>query len=297
MPDVEVHVDLAGETRPVGLLRRHVARRAETITFEYDPKWLADSVSLFARTRANPDAGRLSSAARPSRLRKSDLAISAPDTLGRRLMQCSERRQAEGAGRAVRTLTEIDYLLGVSDGDTAWRMTQLSVDRQSGVPGAVLGPASPALIELGKLLQITERILRDEETDDDLQIIFAPGSSLGGARPKASVIDQHGHLAIAKFPKETDDYSMETWEEIALRLAERAGIADNSSSEQYATEQTVEDIERSSYWEYSTYCSDDEASRCRRVPRAVMRSLPRSPYCSRRSPWGTLRWRDGRVGR
>ena len=75
-----------------------------------------------------------------------------------------------------------------------------------------------------ELLQITERILRDEETDEDLQLIFAPGSSLGGARPKASVIDQKGHLAIAKFPKETDDYSMETWEEIALRLAEQSGI-------------------------------------------------------------------------
>ena len=82
----------------------------------------------------------------------------------------------------------------------------------------------PVPIELGRLLQITERILRDEETEEDLQLIFAPGSSLGGARPKASVIDQHGHLSIAKFPKETDDYSMETWEEIALRLAARSGI-------------------------------------------------------------------------
>ena len=57
------------------------------------------------------------------------------------------------------------------------------------------------------------------------RLIFAPGSSLGGARPKASVVDQHGHLSIAKFPKETDDYSMETWEEIALRLAGQACIA------------------------------------------------------------------------
>jgi serine/threonine-protein kinase HipA len=83
----------------------------------------------------------------------------------------------------------------------------------------------PALIELGRLLQITERIFRDEETDEDIQLIFAPGSSLGGARPKASVIDQHGYLSIAKFPKETDEYSMEMWEEIALRLAGQAGIA------------------------------------------------------------------------
>lgn len=88
----------------------------------------------------------------------------------------------------------------------------------------------PALIELGQLLQITERILRDEETDEDLQLIFAPGSSLGGGRPKTSVIDQHGSLSIAKFPKETRDYSIETWEEIALRLARRAGIAPRNTN-------------------------------------------------------------------
>jgi serine/threonine-protein kinase HipA len=82
----------------------------------------------------------------------------------------------------------------------------------------------PGLVELGRLLQVTERILRDEETDEDLQMIFAPGSSLGGARPKASVIDQHGQLAIAKFPKETDEYSVELWEAVAFGLAVRAGI-------------------------------------------------------------------------
>src|SRR3546814_987986 len=73
--------------------------------------------------------------------------------------------------------------------------------------------------------------LRDQETDEDLQLIFAPGSSLGGARPKASVTDQHGHLSIAKFPKESDDYSMETWEEIALRLAGQAGIRSETRRE------------------------------------------------------------------
>jgi serine/threonine-protein kinase HipA len=55
-------------------------------------------------------------------------------------------------------------------------------------------------------------------------MIFAPGSSLGGARPKASLIDQHGQLAIAKFPKESDDYSLERWEAVALDLAAAAGI-------------------------------------------------------------------------
>lgn len=145
-----------------------------------------------------------------------------PDTWGRRLMQRAERRLAEREGRQVRTLGELHYLLGVADETRSdalrfrWRGEE---DFQSPVRDGV-----PALIELGRLLQITERIERDEETDEDLQLIFAPGSSLGGARPKASVIDQHGHLSIAKFPRESDDYSIETWEEIALRLAERAGI-------------------------------------------------------------------------
>jgi len=138
-------------------------------------------------------------------------------------MRRSERRLAEREGRAVRTLAESDYLLGVAD------ETRLGALRFRWVGDEVfqapIRHGVPALIELGRLLQITERILRDEETDEDLQLIFAPGSSLGGARPKASVIDQHGRLSIAKFPKETDDYSMETWEEIALRLADRAGIA------------------------------------------------------------------------
>ena len=138
-------------------------------------------------------------------------------------MQRAERRLAEREGRAVRTLAESDYLLGVADETRlgALRFRWAGED----VFQAPIRAGVPVLIELGRLLQVTERILRDEETDEDLQLIFAPGSSLGGARPKASVIDQHGHLSIAKFPKETDDYSMETWEEIALRLAKRAGIA------------------------------------------------------------------------
>lgn len=137
-------------------------------------------------------------------------------------MQRAERRLAERERRAVRTLAESDYLLGVADETRlgAFRFRRVGEDAfQSPARAGV-----PALIELGRLLQVTERILREEETDEDLQLIFAPGSSLGGARPKASVIDGQRHLCIAKFPKETDPYSVETWEAIALRLAGRAGI-------------------------------------------------------------------------
>jgi serine/threonine-protein kinase HipA len=221
MADIEVHIDLEGRTRPVGLARSNKVRGNETVVFEYGPEWLADPDRFsiepaLALTRGGfaPPAGRAIFGS---------IGDSAPDTWGRRLMQRAERRLAEREGRAVRTLAESAYLLGVADETRlgALRFRWAGED----VFQAPLRAGVPAVIELGRLLAVTERILRDEETDEDLQLIFAPGSSLGGARPKASVIDQHGRLSIAKFPKETDDYSMETWEEIALRLARRAGIA------------------------------------------------------------------------
>jgi len=79
-------------------------------------------------------------------------------------------------------------------------------------------------VNLRRLLTAAERIDRGEEDDEDMAELFAPGSSLGGARPKASVRNPDGSLAIAKLPKATDSYSLEAWERIALVLAERAGI-------------------------------------------------------------------------
>ena len=115
----------------------------------------------------------------------------------------------------------MDYLLGVSD------VARLGALRLRGTDHAEFqapsGSGVPALIELPRLLRSALLIERDEDTDDDLQTILAPGSSLGGARPKASVIDG-GHLWIAKFPRESDEYSLETWEEIAFRLADGSGI-------------------------------------------------------------------------
>ena len=221
MPDIEVHIDIQGRTRRVGLARSNRARGSETVVFEYAPEWLADR----DRFSIEPALALTPGAFAPRRGQAifGSIGDSAPDTWGRRLMQRAERRLAAREGRAVRTLTETDYLLGVAD---ETRLGALRF-RRRGRDGfeAQLDTGVPALIELGRLLQVTERILRDEESDEDLQLIFAPGSSLGGARPKASVVDQHGRLAIAKFPRETDDYSVETWEAIALRLAARAGIA------------------------------------------------------------------------
>lgn len=220
MPDFEVHIDLEGKAQQVGLAHSNRARGTETILFEYDGAWLQHEGRFSLEPALALTRGTF---APPQGLATfGSIGDSAPDTWGRRLMQRAERRAALREARAVRTLNESDYLLGVAD---QTRLGALRF-RWFGEPmfQASVKAGVPALVELGRLLQITERILRDEETDEDMQLIFAPGSSLGGARPKASVIDQHGHLSIAKFPKETDEFSIETWEEIALTLANLAGI-------------------------------------------------------------------------
>lgn len=218
--DIEVFLDAFGDLRRVGLLRRYAGAGRERVTYEHDPDWLksADAFQFDPTLPLGP--GVIS----PPNNREmfGTLGDSAPDTWGRELMRRRERRAAEAEGRAARAFHESDYLLGVSDetrlGALRFRYEgeeEFQAPQRRGVPTTVA---------LSDLLQASQRILRGEETDEDLLLIFAPGSSLGGARPKASVFDQHGHLSIAKFPKETDRYSISRWEAIALDMAQACGI-------------------------------------------------------------------------
>ena len=214
-------MDLKDGPRPVGLLRSHSSRqRAETVTFEYDPAWLAGDGG-FALDPGLPLTPGIFEVTRRGRL-SGALGDSAPDTWGRQLMQRAARLRVRNAGRRTRTLQEVDYLLGVLDdvrlGALRFRATGERRFLAHGVD------AVPGLLDIRRMAAIIGRLLRDEETEEDLRLILAPGSSLGGARPKAAVLDREGRLAMAKFPRETDEYSLETWEEVALRLAERAGI-------------------------------------------------------------------------
>jgi serine/threonine-protein kinase HipA len=220
MADVEVHIELAGTTQRVGTLysSERGGDRAPVV-FEYHPDWL-DHPEAFS---LEPALQLSRGAYAPSVGLYGSIGDSAPDTGGRRLRQRAERKRAEREGRTPRTLTELDYLLGVSD---RARLGALRFREMGEGPFlAQHGAGVPGLVDLGALLAVTERIERDEESEEDLRMIFAPGSSLGGARPKASVLDQHGSLSIAKFGKETDDYRIELWEAVALDLARQAGIA------------------------------------------------------------------------
>ena len=162
MPDIEIHIDLDSRLRRVGLARLNKVRGAETVTFEYAEGWLADPECFSLEPALALTRGTFPPS--PGQPLFGSIGDSAPDTWGRRLMQRAERRRADREHRPVRTLTESDYLMGVSDetrlGALRFRWVGDEVfqaPRRNGVP---------ALIELGRLLQATERILRDEETDD-----------------------------------------------------------------------------------------------------------------------------------
>src|SRR5262249_40696785 len=136
---------------------------------------------------------------------------SAPDRWGRRLIERAELRKSRRERRPPRTLTEVDYLVGVSD---VARQGALRFASEKGGPFLASGDAKqiPPLVRLPKLLNSARLVDAENESDDDLRLLLAPGSSLGGARPKASVIDQDGRLIIAKFPQRDDKMQVPLWE-------------------------------------------------------------------------------------
>ena len=82
----------------------------------------------------------------------------------------------------------------------------------------------PPVVDLPQLLSAATRVIDANETDDDLRLLLAPGTSLGGARPKATVRDRDGHLLIAKFPRRDDDWPVTRWEAATMALAEASGV-------------------------------------------------------------------------
>lgn len=219
--DVLVYLDIEGKPLLVGRLWAHVRKGRESATFEYDPSWLeyADRFSLEPALTLDPGPFHTPS----DKPLFGAIGDSAPDRWGRALMRRAERRRAEHAGETPRTLLEIDYLLKVDDDARQGALRFAHV-----VGGPFLAEYDttriPPLIDLPQLLSAAERVAGDADSDEDLRLLLAPGSSLGGARPKASVRDRDGHLAIAKFPRKDDEINTVLWEALALTLAAKSGI-------------------------------------------------------------------------
>ena len=217
---VHVYVDLDGEAHSVGRMWVHMSGRREAATFQYDDSWLSS-----ARKFALEPALMLGSGDYHTDDGKAlfgSLGDSAPDRWGRLLMSRAAKRSADASGKPPRFLREVDYLLGVHD---YARQGALRFAMEKG--GVFLaeneGITTPPLVELPRLLAAADSVADDK--DDDIRFLLAPGSSLGGARPKASVIDTDGGLAIAKFPQKNDTGDTVTWEAVALTMAAKAGIS------------------------------------------------------------------------
>jgi serine/threonine-protein kinase HipA len=216
-----VYVDLDGKPLLVGRLWGRVRRERESATFEYDPSWLENPARFSLEPALQLGPGPFHT---PGDLPMfGAIGDSAPDRWGRVLMRRMERRRAERGKTTPRTLREIDYLLLVDD---EARQGAMRFAEREGGPFVRDEEAKriPPIMGLPKLLSASERFIEEKDTDEDLRLLIAPGSSLGGARPKASVRDKDGQLAIAKFPRKDDEITTVVWERVAFALAEKAGI-------------------------------------------------------------------------
>src|ERR1700722_4326928 len=220
--DVEVFV-ADGETNILaGRMYPHFRRGSESASFIYDDQYLANprayqldpGLPLVSGTLQTPVGRALFGA----------FADSLPDRWGRTLIQRAERARPQAAATAPRVMSEIDLLLGVRDDlrEGALRF------RHAGREPFLAAEASsiPVLADLPALLDIAARAERDAADYEDLKRLLQAGSSLGGARPKAHVLDSDGRTAIAKFPSESSDtWNVMAWEKVALDLARDAQIA------------------------------------------------------------------------
>jgi serine/threonine-protein kinase HipA len=224
----EVYLDAGQKITPdlMGTLHCQRSGKGELFSFKYATAWL-DQAEAFA---FDPDLALAEGRQYPSADR-SNFGIftdSAPDRWGRVLMQRRENARARQERQRPRTLMEWDFLLGVHD------ETRLGALRFKIPDGLYVDSdtkfAAPPLTSLRELQAASlqfEKHLNDEEHPEYakwLAQLIAPGSSLGGARPKASVRDEQGDLCIAKFPSRQDTRDVGAWELVANSLARKAGI-------------------------------------------------------------------------
>ncbi len=234
--DIRVYLELQGQNCFVGTLWPRQRGGRQSATFEYSKTWL-DNPASFALEPALP-LGPGPHHTTQSQTMFGALGDSAPDRWGRALMRRAERRLSTANGLVPRTLHEIDYLLQVHD---VSRLGALRFAENENGPFLAESTANsiPPLVSLPKLLLATEHVITEDDSDEELRLLLAPGSSLGGARPKASVYDFDGRLALAKFPSPTDEWQTERWESVALQLASGAGITVPEARIEYVGDKSV----------------------------------------------------------
>lgn len=213
-----VYVDLNGEPVHAGRLWVRDKQGKETATFQYTPAWLKHPARFELAPPLTLHPGQFQAADRLFNC----FSDAAPDRWGQMLMRYHERNRAKDAGTQPKTLLASDFLAGVDD---QTRMGALRFkDAKGGDFLTKTGATVPPVLELKNLLSATDRIEKGKARKSDVELVLAPGASLGGARPKATVRDRDGQLWLAKFPWVKDEWPVIKWEIALLTMAGNAGV-------------------------------------------------------------------------
>ncbi len=227
----QMEVWLGEAAQPVGSLGFMSQGPRQSSVFQYTESWLADR----ERFMVSPDLPLLADRQFRKAPGRNDsvfhfaIADTEPDGWGYRVIARDHARRRSQAGATPgsaesRALNELDYLLGVDDVSRvgALRLRDATGRFVRAVDEGERG--TPPLLELADLLSASHAVERGTETERDLRYLRGRGTSLGGLRPKCTVVDVDGHLAIGKFPSIHDDRAVTRGEVLALRLAALAGI-------------------------------------------------------------------------
>ncbi len=200
----------------MGTLFVEFLRGEETCSFSYDSNWLKKNEGIILDPNLFPYEGRqyIGEGKRQFGI----FLDSSPDRWGRTLLKRKEALLASKEGRKAKSLSEIDYLLGVED-ETRMGAIRFKLDPNASFLASSSSPVPP-LVRLRELEEASYQYEAQEGSAESwINMLLSPGSSLGGARPKANVKDPSGDLWIAKFPSRHDEFDAGAWEYVAHGLA------------------------------------------------------------------------------
>ena len=210
----------------VGELCYEKLRGSESYAFRFDDNWLKFHAGIKLSEDINNYPGLQYT--QPGNDIFGCFSDALPDRWGRTLLKRREQIQASEEKRAVRNLSSFDYLMGIDDFS---RMGGFRLKRELDGDFINVSPSLkiPPLTELRQIVLASQEVEKSEENDvlpekKWIAQLIQPGTSLGGARPKAGVLDDSGNLCIAKFPSRKDDYDTGLWEHFSHLLARKAGI-------------------------------------------------------------------------
>ena len=241
----QMDVFLGKVKKPVGRLIFVKDGQREFSQFAYSDDWLADTQFF----DISPDLNRQSGYQLRKPPTKNDtcfflaLADTEPDTWGRRVIARAHAK-ARAKDASLGPLTEADYLACVDDFS---RVGALRLQDENGryLRSVADGARStPAFLELEKILLASRAVELSKETTEDLAYLQGKGTSLGGMRPKCTILDSDGALSLGKFSSVNDERSIPRGEVLALRLAQLAGIASAQARVVMVQEQPVAMIRR-----------------------------------------------------